>query len=134
MCIAVSDALAPVVSRHAMPALDAAVPLELRKWNAGAVTVALRGAVLLLFLLFASAADALASALRGAQLAARHGLALLQQRGLLKAAVDDKLTHAVALALAAAGVAAQAAAFKVPFPLSLATWPVGVADWAVRKL
>jgi hypothetical protein len=132
MSLAVSDVLAPVVSRHAMPKLDAAVSPELRKWNATALALALKAAVLLIFLLFASAADAMAAALRGGELAARTGLELLQKRGLLKASVDDKLTYAVALALAAAGVTAQAASFKVPFPVSLVTWPVGVADWAVR--
>ena len=132
MSLAVSDALAPVVARHAMPALDGATSPELRKWNATGLALGLKAAVLLAFLLFTTAADAMAAALRGGQLAARHGLALQQQRGLLKTAVDDKLVHAVALALAAAGVATQAAAFKVPFPFSLLTWPVSLADWAVR--
>ena len=132
MSLAVSDALAPVVSRHAMPRLDGAVSAELRKWNATALSLAVKAAVLLIFLIFASAADAMASALRGGQMVATQGLALLSQRGLLKASVDDKLTAAVALALAAAGLATQAAALKVPFPLSMAIWPVSLADWAVR--
>jgi hypothetical protein len=130
--LAVSDGLAPVVARHALPALDKAASPELRKWNPLALSLALKASVLLVFLIFTSAADAMAAALRGGELAARSGLALLAQRGLLKGAVDDKLTYAVALALAAAGLAAQAAQLRVPFPLSMLTWPVAIADWAVR--
>jgi hypothetical protein len=132
MSLAVSDGLAPVVARHALPALDKAASPELRKWNPLALSLALKASVLLVFIVFTSAADAMAAALRGGELAARNGLALLAQRGLLKGAVDDKLTYAVALALAAAGLAAQAAQLRVPFPISMLTWPVAIADWAVR--
>jgi hypothetical protein len=131
--VSISNSLAPVVARHALPALDAAVAPELRKWNATAVSLALKAAVVLAALCIESAIAAVHSALRGGALAARHGLALLSARGLLKGPVDDKLIQTVGLGLAALGVLSQAAAgFSVPFPFSLATWPLDVAEWAIR--
>lgn len=133
LALAIAATLQPVVARAALPALDAAVPIELRKWTPGAISVALKALVLLLALCLQSALASVHSALAGGALAARHGLALLQARRLLKGPVDDKLVQAVGLGLAALGVASQAAAgFHVPFPLSLATAPLDAAEWAIR--
>ncbi len=129
----ISSALLPVATRHVLPALDRAVPAELRKWNATCLDLALKALVILAAWALAPLVLAAHSALRGGQLAARHGLALLSSRGTIKGPVDDKLIHTVALGLAAAGVLSQAAAgFKVPFPFSVALLPATAAEWALR--
>jgi hypothetical protein len=134
LATAIAEGLHPVVQRHALPALDAAVSPELRKWNGPGLSLALKVLVMMAALSMEMALAAMHSALMGGALAARHGLALLVQHGLLKrAAVDDKVVQVLALGLATAGVLSQAGAgFSVPFPLSLLTWPADLAEWALR--
>ena len=129
----ISKALLPVATRHVLPRLEATVPAELHKWNATMLQVMLTGAVLLASSFLSSLVAAAQAALRGGQMAAKHGLEVLAARGTLKGPVDDKLVHTVGLLLAAAGVLAQAAVgFRLPFPLNLVLLPLTLAEMTLR--
>jgi hypothetical protein len=129
----ISKALLPVATRHVLPRLEGSVPAELQAWNATLLRVALTAVVLVASSLLSSLVAAAQAALRGGQMAAKHGLEVLAARGTLKGPVDDKLVHTVGLLLAAAGVLAQAAVgFRLPFPLNLVLLPLTLAEMTLR--
>ena len=129
----ISEQLVPLATRHAKPLLDAQLPAELAKWSPTLVDGGVKALLLLLSLFLSRLVGAAHAALRGGQLAATHGLALLKAKGLLRLPVDEKLTNSVALGLAALGVLAQTSAgFAVPFPLSLVVLPLTTAEWALQ--
>ena len=129
----ISKALLPMATRHVLPRLEASVPSELKKWNATLLHVALTAAVIIASSLLTSLVAAAQAALRGGQMAAKHGLEVLAARGTLKGPVDDKLVHTTGLLLAAAGVLAQAAVgFRLPFPLNLVLLPLTLVEMTLR--
>ena len=129
----ISKQLLPVATRHALPALDAQLPEELRKWGPTLIDVSVKAVILVISAFLSKLVGAAHAALRGGQLVAAHGLKLLKHKGLLKGAVDDKLVNAAAIALAALGVLTQVSAgFRIPFPLSLFVLPLTTAEWALQ--
>jgi len=132
---AMAAQVGPLAARHLQPRLEAAAPAELRKWAPMALATALHAACYCAALLLAGALAAVHAALRGGSLAAKHGLALLAERGLLKpaAAAEARTLHAVGLGLAAVGLVLQAAAgFRLPFPFSLLVLPLTAAESTLR--
>lgn len=129
----ISKALVPVANRHVLPRLEATMPAELHKWNATLLDLGVTACVLLVSSFLSSLVAAFHAALRGGQLAAKHGVAVLAARGTLKGPVDDKLIHTVGLLLSSAGVLAQAGlGFRLPFPLNVLLLPFTFAELMLR--
>ena len=125
--------LLPLAQRHALPPLTAALPAELKKWDATLLEGGVKLAVLLACSLLSSLLAAAYSALRGAQEVVAHGLPLLRAHGLLKAPLDDKAAQALGFGIAALGVLTQLySGFHVPFPLSLLLFPAIFAEKVLR--
>ena len=129
----ISKALVPVATRHVLPKLESTVPPEMHKWNATLLEVGITTLVLLVASFFSSLVASFHAALRGGQLAAKHAVAILAERGTLKGPVDDKLIHTVGLLLSTAGVLAQAGlGFRLPFPLNVLLLPLTTAELTLR--
>lgn len=139
--LSIAASIQPMLEKHVLPSLNAATPPEMAAWNA-TILAAILKALVLLFGFFAFSLMAAAhSALKGGRMAAEAGLNRLSSMGLLPASIapkgahlkyTDEIVHAAAVGLAALGVLFQlSSGFSVPFPLSLFTFPLDIAEWGL---